>query len=572
MMAEKPSKLQNLAGQMHKYLFYLCTAILLASCGKVVQSQEDQRIFRMNLPAGLSTLDPAFAGDQASIWMCSQLYAGLVELDTALQVRPLLAHRWELTDSGRTYTFHLRRGVQFHEDPCFGTRKTRPVVAQDFVESYTRLCDPVVAARGAWIFNGKVQGVADFRDGKSKVVSGFSAPDDSTLVIRLDAPFPPFLGILAMTYAVVVPREAVQHYGKDFRAHPVGCGPFRFKSWTPGRSLILLKNPTYFERDSAGTALPYLDAVQVRFIQERLTEFVELRQGRLDFVSDMDKSTRDEVFLPDGSVRPPYGTQFRIQRAPQFNTEFIGILQDTSAPALAGTHAHPLRDRRVRLALNHAIDRAQLVTFILNGKGSPANSGIVPLGMPGFDAVAVPGYAFDPALSARLLAEAGYPGGKGLPVLTLKSNPAYQPVMEFVQKSLERIGVRLAIDNVDGPTLREMATKGELTMWRASWIADYPDPENYLGLLASRNIPPNGPNRMRYSNPAYDARFAQALATTDDSLRTALQHEMERMVLADAPIIPLYYDRILRLISKQVRGLETNALNLLYLKRVRKAS
>lgn len=554
---------------MHKYLFYLCTATLLASCGKVMQSEEDQRIFRMNLPTGLSTLDPAFAGDQASIWMCSQLYAGLVELDTALQVRPLLAKRWELTDSGKTYTFHLHDGVKFHPDPCFAPLPTRVVRARDFIESFTRICDPAVAARGAWIFNGKVHGVEDFRDGKAKAISGFSAPDDTTLVIRLNAPFPPFLGMLAMSYGSVVPSEAVAFYGKEFRAHPVGCGPFRFKSWTPGRSLILLKNETYFERDEKGHALPYLDAVQVRFIQERLSEFVELCQGRLDFVSDMDKSTRDELFLPDGSIRPPYGEQFRLHRAPQFNTEFIGILRDTSASVLAG---HPLRDRRVRLALNHALDREQLVAFILNGKGSPANSGIVPLGMPGFDPIAVPGYRFDPELSARLLSEAGFPGGKGLPVLTLKSNPPYQATMEFVQKSFERIGVRLAIDNVDGPTLREQATKGELLMWRASWIADYPDPENYLGLFASRNIPPNGPNRTRFSQTQYDALFAQALLASSDSARFALQHEMERLVLDDAPFIPLYYDRILRLIRKDVRGLATNALNLLYLKRVRKAS
>lgn len=553
---------------MHKYLFYLCTATLLASCGKVAQSKEDQRIFRMNLPAGLSTLDPAFAGDQASIWMCSQLYAGLVELDTALQVRPLLARRWELGDSGKTYTFHLRSGVSYHPDACFAPHNTRAVVAQDFVASFTRICDPAVAARGSWIFNGKVQGVEDFRDGKAQAVSGFTAPDDSTLIIRLNAPFPPFLGMLAMTYAMVVPQEAVAHYGKEFRAHPVGCGPFRFKSWTPGRSLILLKHSDYFERDEAGQALPYLDAVQVRFIQERLSEFMELCQGRLDFVNEIDKSTRDEVFLPGGTIRPEYAAQFEFLAAPQLNTEYIGILRDTTAAVLAG---HPLRDRRVRLALNHALDRAQLVTYVLNGKGSPATAGIVPPGLPGFDPVAVRGYRYDPELSARLLAEAGYPGGKGLPVLTLKSNPSYQGTMEFVQKSFERIGVRLAIDNVDGPTLREMATKGELLLWRASWIADYPDPENYLGLFASRNIPPNGPNRTRHSQARYDELFALSLLAETDSARFAMQHEMERLLLDDAPFIPLYYDRILRIIRKEVEGLETNALNLLYLKRVRKA-
>lgn len=554
---------------MYKYFPYLFTLFLLTSCGKSSENRGFRTVFRMNLPAGLPTLDPAYASDQASGWMCAQLYDGLVQFDPELRIKPALARTWEIVDSGRTYVFHLRSDVQFHSDPAFGPDSTRRFVAEDVRHSFNRICDPAVAAKGFWIFNGKVAGIADFRAGQTDAVSGFSAPDDSTFVIRLERSFPPFLSTLAMAYAFVVPQELTEKYGKDFRSHPIGTGPFRFKSWNEGASLILRRNPEYHERDTSGARLPYVDAVQVRFIREKLTEFRELLQGKLDFVNGLDKSTKDEIFLPDGSIRPDYRDNYAFRIAPQLNTEFIGINVDASTPAVRG---HPLADRRVRQALNLAIDRESLVRHLLNGIGFPAHSGMVPPGMPAFDSVAVPGYRFDPDRAARLLAEAGFPGGKGIPLLSLKSNPSYQAVMEFVQKSWERIGITVSIDNMDGSTLREMAAKGEINLWRASWIADYPDAENYLGLFFSGNIPPNGANRMRYARPRYDSLFRAAYRATSDSLRDALYHDMDNLMLADAPVVLLYYDKILRIISPRITGLETNAMNMLYLKRVRKAA
>ncbi|MFM2375299.1 MAG: hypothetical protein RLZZ165_396, partial [Bacteroidota bacterium] len=226
--------------------------------------------------------------------MCSQIFNGLLELDTALTLRPVLCRSWSLDTSGLIYTFHLRTDVWFHPSLLFGPDSTRRMVAEDVRYSFTRICDPAVAAKGFWIFNGKVAGVEDFHSGRAASVAGFEAPDDSTFMIRLQKPFAPFPNLLAMTYASVVPHEVVDRHGKDFRGHPVGTGPFCFKSWNENVSLILLKNPRYFETDALGRSLPYMDAVRVRFIRERLSEFVELCQGRLDFVNGIDKSTKDE--------------------------------------------------------------------------------------------------------------------------------------------------------------------------------------------------------------------------------------------------------------------------------------
>lgn len=557
-------KINKEFGLKDYFLAFLCTLLLCTACGKKVDNGEEKQVFRMNISTGLSTLDPAYARDQSAIWMCGQLFNGLVELDEELDVRPALADDWTISDSGRTYTFHIRPNVQFHRHELFGSDSTRELTAEDIAYSFTRICDPEFASSGFWIFNGKIQGLEAFREGTANAISGFEVVAPDTLSIHLTKAFPPFLSTLAMAYGYVVPKEIVDHYGKDFRNHPIGTGPFRFKSWDEGTTLTLLKNEAYFE-----PGLPRLDAVRVRFIRDRLSEFAEFLQGRLDFVNGLDRATKDEVFEPDGSIKAKYADNYQFDTAPQLNTEFIGIMVDDS---IAAAHDSPLRDRRVRQALNYAIDREKLVAYLLNGNGTPADAGMMPRGIPGFNADSVNGFTYDPDRSAQLLRDAGFPGGKGLPVLEINSNPSYQAVMEFVQKSFERIGVTAKIRNMDGGTLRDKAKKGEIDLWRASWIADYPEGENYMGLFYTGNIPPNGANRMRYSDSGFDSLFVQALSTTNDSLRQSLYLQMENQMLADAPVILLYYDQILRLIQPDVQGLRTNALNMLFLKEVEKGA
>ena len=234
-------------------------AALLCGCNR--HNHSDKQIFRYNESAGIATLDPAFAKDQSIIWPCRQLYNGLVELSTheerpdgidgtTMEVLPSIAKRWEISPDGMTYRFILRDDVLFHNG--------RTVVAQDFEYSFGRIVDPDVASPGAWIFS---------------CVEGFHADDDTTFTIRLKEPFAPFLSQLGMVYCSVVPREVVEHYGKDYRNHPCGTGPFQFQYWKEGVKLVLRKNDAYFERDSQGCPLPYLDAVAVTFIVDRQTVF-----------------------------------------------------------------------------------------------------------------------------------------------------------------------------------------------------------------------------------------------------------------------------------------------------------
>lgn len=549
------------------YLFIACALgiILFTSCGKPGKSVDKPQVFHMNLSEGLNTLDPAFARSRGRIWMTAQVFNGLVALDSALNVVPSISKKWDISPDARTYTFILRDSVFFHEDPVFGKSETRKVVAEDFRYSFTRICDPATASTGKWIFSGKILGLEEFVSGKENGVAGFRALNDSTFQVELTRPFPAFLSLLAMPYGYVVPREAVDHYGEDFQVNPVGTGPFRFFRWEEGNFLILHKHPHYFEKEG-GQRLPHLDAVKVSFIPSRLSAFIEFVQGKLDFIGDLDNSYKDEVLNLDGSIRGDYGERFQFLLAPQLNTEYLGFQVDEGLEVAQG---HPLLDVRVRKAFNYAIDRKKITSYLLNGMGYPANSGFVPYGMPGFSAQKVPGFTFDPDTASLLLAEAGYPDGEGLPEITLYATQEYATIMAFVQKSLENIGVKVDIQNLQSGALRREIYGSRVNFWRASWIADYPDGENYLGLFYSKNHSPSGPNTTHFASEEFDRLYEKALKVTDDSMRQGIYRQMDRLMLEEAPIIPLYYDRSFRMLQNKWTGLSSNPMNHLFLKGVR---
>ncbi|MEO0899897.1 MAG: ABC transporter substrate-binding protein [Bacteroidota bacterium] len=520
----------------------------------------------MNLSEGLNTLDPAFARSRGRIWMTAQLFNGLVALDSALHVVPAIAKSWTISPDGKTYTFRLKDNVFFHAHPIFGKSNRRKVVAEDFRYSLTRICDPQTASTGKWVYSGKIFGLEEYNSGQKKSIDGFRALDDSTFQIELIKPFPAFLSLLAMPYGYVVPREVVEYYGEDFQANPIGTGPFQFYKWQEGNILIMHKNPDYFEFES-GNRLPYLDAVSVRFIPSRLSAYIEFVQNKLDFIGDLDNSYKDEVLHVDGSIKEEYAEKYTFLLSPQLNTEYLGFQLDDTMEI---TQNHPTLDIRVRQAFNYAIDREKITSYLLNGMGYPAESGFVPFGMPGYSAEKVAGYSYQPEKARKLLAEAGFPNGEGLPRITLNANQKYATIMAFVQKSLENIGVRVNIQNLQSGALRREIYGGRTNFWRASWIADYPDGENYLGLFYSGNFAPSGPNTTHFFSEEFDRLYEQSLTVTDDSSRHLMYQEMDRLMLEQAPIIPLYYDRSFRMIQKKWTGLSSNPMNHLFLKAVRK--
>lgn len=532
-------------------ILFLGAMAVLWGCGPA-RVEDPRTVFRYNQAEGITSLDPAFARNLENMWACDQIFDGLVEMGPDLLVRPCIAQRWTIADSGLTYIFHLRDDVLFHPSEAFPRGEERRVVAGDVRYSFERIRDPRTASPGRWVFE-------HVRPGPE----GFEVVDDSTFVIRLVRPFPPFLGILTMVYASVLPQEVVVHHGAAWRDHPVGTGPFRFFHWTEGVKLVLHRNPAYHQRDEQGMPLPYLDAVSIGFVKDRNAEFLALVKGELDMMSGADGAFLGELVDPLGRVRERYADRIHMERAPALATDYLGFLLDD---AMQGPRGGPWHDVRVRRAVNFAMDRERIVAHLMHGVGTPARS-MLPPGMPGASGM---GFTYDPVKARELLAEAGHPGGRGLPPITLTATASYLELCELVQHELAAFGMDVAVDVVPLSTHKEGTANGDLPFFRKNWIADYPDAENFLMLFTSANRAPAGPNYTRFAHPLMDTLYATALRTTDPEPRHALYGRMDSLVVAQAPAVFLFHPEVVRFIRREVSGLVADPMNRLDLSRVRK--
>jgi len=539
---------------INKILFFIFLVLAISGCRKSV-NDDSKKVFHINLDQNLTSLDPAFSRNQNALWMTNQLFNGLVQVDTLLNVIPCVAKSWEVSKDGLAYTFHLRSDVYFHDDPIFKNGKGRKAVAKDFVYSFYRLIDPKVASSGGWIFSDKV-----------KDIHSFIAVNDTTFAIKLSKPFPAFLNLLTAQYCSVVPKEIVEHYGKDFRSHPIGTGPFKFKFWKEDEILVLLKNEKYWEKDK-NVRLPYLDAVTVSFISDKQSAFMNFIKKDLDFFNSVDGSYRDDILTKSGRMTKKYKGKFQLIKSSYLCTEYLGILVDTSKSIARNS---PLILKKVRQAINYGIDKEKLIKYLRNSIGVPATSGFIPKGMPGFDSTLIKGYSYDPIKAASLLAEAGFPNGKGMPEITLTTSTTYKDLIEFIQGELNALGIKVKVDVTPNASLRELMAKNEVNFFRGSWIADYPDAENYLSVFYSKNKVPYGPNYTGYFNKEFDKLFVQSYYENDPKKRFALFQKMDNMVIENASIVPLLYDQSVTLLQNNISGYPINGLSLMILKRVKK--
>ena len=532
--------------------------LVFASCGKRHDDDENLAIFKYNESAGILTLDPIYAKDLPHIWACNQVFNSLVAFDDKMNLVPMVAKSWDISEDGLVYTFHLRDDVQFHEDECFKGKNQVPepvegpaprtVTAQDFVYSFNRVVDKQLNSPGLWIFSSVKHDDDQY---------AFTALDDTTFQIELSKPFPPFLGILSMTYASVVPHEAVEYYGNDFRSHPVGTGPFKFQYWKEGVKLVFRKNPNYFERDAAGERLPYIDAVSVSFLIDKQVAFLEFIKGKFDFMSGIDARYKDELLTYDGNLRKKYEDKIELITEPYLNTEYFSFFIDPNDPL------GPDRSRALRQAVNLCIDREKMLRYLRNGIGEPGTGGMIPVGLPGHSNTI--GYGYDLKRAQRLVAENHLEGY----LLQLSTVADYADIGKFVQSQVEQIGLQCKMEVMPPATMRSMRSNGSLPFFRSSWVADYPDAENYLSLFTTSNFAPSGPNYTHYTNPEFDKLFAKALLCNDLEQRAAYYTEMDSLMMQDAPVVVLFYDEVLRFVNKRVTNMGSNPTNLLDLRRVK---
>ena len=636
-----------------KKILLILSLIVLFSCGSKNADNENLKIFKYNESAGILTLDPIYAKDLPHIWACNQIFNGLVAFDDEMNVVPAIAKSWNISDDGMTYTFVLRDDVYFHEDECFlKTQRhkdaktqsdddsvtlrlcdsaTRRVVAQDFVYSFNRVLDRKLNSSGSWIFSNVDKRQRTTDNGQQTFEYAFAAVNDTVLEIKLSQPFPAFLGILSMTYASVVPQEAVEYYGTEFGRHPVGTGPFKYQYWKEGVKLVFRKNPIYFETvedaktqrhkdtklyseseslrlcDSATLRLPYLDAVSISFLIDKQVAFMEFIKGKFHFMSGIDARYKDELLTRDGQLRDEYQNEIYLIREPYLNTEYLAFF--------LGDNDTLSKDRSLALrqAVSYSIDREKMLRYLRNGIGTPGNQGIIPAGLPGFrdtktqrhkdaenesdseslrlcdsatlrlcdsatlrlcdsatlrlcafESLSI-GYPYNPKKAEQLLKDNGLVGYE----LKLYTTQDYIDIAKFVQSALTEVGLNCKVEEMMPAALREKRANGNLPFFRSSWVADYPDAENYLSLFTTNNFTPQGPNYTHYSNEKFDELYQKSLTCNDLQERAKIYHEMDSLMMTEAPVVILFYDEVLRFVNKDVEGLGSNPTNMLNLKKVK---
>ena len=541
---------------MKRTLLCILIYVFVSACNSDDQQGNDDRtVFKYNDMSGVNSLDPAAARDFENILAVNQLFNGLVEMNDSLRIKPSIAKSWKISEDGMTYIFHLNSVVTFHDNEYFQGGIGRKVTAADFVYSFSRLLDPRISSATTLLTHVN-----------TKKSGGFEAINDSTFAIYLDRPFTPFLGILTMKYFSVIPKEIVEHFGADFRRNPVGTGPFKFKMWNEGSKLVFVKNENYFEFEN-GNRLPYLDAVSFSFIKDKETSFLEFLQGNVDMVSGIDAINTDEVLTVEGELKEKYKSRYQMQTQPYLKTDYLGFLIDENMPIVKKS---PLKIKEIRLAINYGFDRKKMVKYLRKNLGTPATAGFIPPGLPSFDSKKVNGYDYNPDKVKELLFMAGFPDGKGLPEISLATTEQYLELAEYIQSQLAEFGIKIKIDVQKSSVLSDAIANSKLAFFRKSWVCDYPDEENFLSLFYSKNWSPKGFNYTHFSNPQFDILYEKSQSELNDSIRYGYYQQMDQLLIDNAPVVPMYYDQVVRLVQNNISGLTSNAMNLLSLKRVKK--
>ena len=461
------------------------------------------------------SLDPALSTDVPTGRAVGYIFDGLVRFTPDAQVVPGLARTWEVTPDGITYTFHLRTGVKFHDG--------RPFTARNVLHTFERVLNPATKGGRGWPLY-PIAGAKEFADGKGgKSISGLSAPNDTTVVIKLKEPFAIFPKLLAMPVAAIVPDSVPSNFGE----HPIGTGPWKFVDWKHDDYLKFAKNPAYFDSP------PKADTLIARIIAEPSTAVAEFETGNVDV-----------LYVPEGETRNWEQTDEKkamLESAPALRVFYVSI----------NTTRGPLTDVRVRQALNYATDAKGILDGIVSGRGNLA-AGVIPPALPGGDSTRK-AYARDVAKAKQLLAAAGYANGIDVELWSSQTAP-FPRIAQTIQANLKDAGVRVKLVQRDASSMREAARAGQTDMALKDWFADYPDAENFLyPLLHSANKGVGG-NVSFYSNPKFDKLVSDARREQDEAKRTSMYRQADEMAYQDAPMIYLFFYKELYAVQPWIKN------------------
>lgn len=544
---------------------------LFVSCKK--DGKEEMNTLNLALSGEISTLDPANAYDTISASVIYQSYEQLYEyhyLKRPYSIIPLLAEEMpKVENNGKRYVIKIRKNIRYHDDPSF-KGEIRYVKAQDFITQIKRLAYLPTNSNGWWLFDGKIVGINKFRDSagsdfekfKSLEIEGLKALDDHTLVIDLVEPFPQMLYALTMSFTSPVPLEVVEANNNLLNLKIIGTGPYQMDKYNPLSGVKLVRFPHYREvfypeegdrmansmnlLKDAGKKLPFIDNIQFQIIKESQTRWLNFMSKKIDVMS-IPKDNFEAAIDPTGNLTNELkkdGIQLQI-----FPTLTYWWLSFNMKDPLLG------KNKNLRLAIAHAISSESFIDTFTNSIGQKANS-IYPPGIPGYNPSATLPYKFDLELAKDYLVKAGFPNGKGLQELTFDmrgTSSLHRQQAEFVKKELERIGIKVNIILNTFPAFLEKARFGKLQFWQDGWALDYPDAENVLQLLISKNHPP-GPNATYYSNEVFDKHYEKIRTMEEGQEKWELMGKMEELINKDVPWVMLYYARNYILFHKRLQN------------------
>lgn len=540
--------------------------LFIALCSRPALSAES--VFTVET-GRISGFDPAKAMDLPSIQAISKMYEGLLQysyLERPYRVEPCLAESLpEVSSDGTVYTFRLRRGIYFQDDPCFtnSAGKGRELCAEDFVYAIKRVADLKVGSSGYWAFRDRIVGLDEFREGTAKGetdyaarVEGLETPDRYTLRIRLKRPFAALQWILTMNYAYAVPHEAVDYYGDEFVSHPVGTGAYILKSHVHNYRMEFIRNPKWLETgrvdlypasgapgdkeagllDDAGKPMPFFDRIVQYVIADPSTRWLLFLSGKLE-VTSLTRDNWDAVVTPDRKlVKSMVDRGIVMETMPLLDTAYIGFNMED--PVVG-------KNRLLRQAMMAAFDRERWVRF-QNGRVTPAAGPIPPSMAVTNQSTSL--FPFDLVRARELLAQAGYPGGKDPQTgrrleLTLElgsGESETREMAEVLSSFMEQIGIVLVPSFNNWPTFLKKLEQRRAQIFYLTWMADYPDPENFLQLFYGPNVTP-GANRCNYVNAEFDKLYERSGTLPEGPEKTVVYSRMEQIVKEDCPWLFLHH-------------------------------
>ena len=539
-------------------LIFISIFLLFSSCKK----KDNSNTLNVSLSGEISTIDPANSYDTISASVVYQGYEQLFEyhyLKRPYTIQPLLAESLpKIENNGMKYTIKIKKGVQYHDDLAF-KNKPRFVTSNDFITQIKRLAYLPTNSNGWWLFDQKIKGINKFRNTvgrdfekfKSHSIEGLYAPDEHTLVIELNEAYPQMLYTLAMSFTSPVPLEAVEMYENNLNDKIIGTGPYQLDKWVSSIKLRLKKNINYRKifypgqgdriansrklLADSGKVIPFIEKIEYNVYKEAQTRWLNFKAKKIDYLV-IPKDNYSSAVDPNGNLTEELKKEnIKLQIFPTLTYWWLSFnMQDP----LLGTN------KNLRKAIAHAIDVEKYIKVFTNNIGQKSNS-IYPPGIPGYDPSSKLPYEYSIKKAKEFLEKAGFPNGKGLPTLRYDVrgvSATNRQQADFVKSELLKVGINVQVALNNFPAFLEKARQGKLQFWQDGWALDYPDAENVLQLLTTRNHAP-GPNSTFYSNKKFDSLFNKLKVLPNGREKNELMTKMEEIIVDELPWVMQYYSR-----------------------------